>query len=76
MKNELLMICYQNKITMINLSQNCLEIEKTVTGENTGIRLCKMEAMTLERENSSLAWNISSKAILKLGMLSALCQSK
>lgn len=55
MKNELLMTCDQNKITMINLSQNCLEIGKTVSGENTGIRLCKREAMTLEGENSTLA---------------------
>lgn len=55
MKNELLMTCDQNKITMINLSQNCLEIEKTVMRENTGIRLCKGETMTLEGENSALA---------------------
>lgn len=41
LKNELLMVCDQNKVTMKNSSQNCLEMGKMWQGQNIGIRLCK-----------------------------------
>lgn len=77
MKNELLMVCDQNKITMINLSQKCLEVEKSChRGKILESDYAKGRALTLEREKSNPAGNITSKSSPKLGMLTALCYSK